>query len=180
MKATKVDAIDAAREILTRFDYRLPLNIKAAIHEHGITIIKREMDRSVTGFLLTDETRVTMVVNGALDAYQQRFSLAHLLGHFVLHGQGAALFVDFRKPTASKLSNQEEWLVREREADEFAAELLMPEDVLRDSLGGKPRRRRNFFTQPVAAHFGVSEIMFALRLTELGINPGGSIYSRQF
>jgi Zn-dependent peptidase ImmA (M78 family) len=90
------------------------------------------------------------------------FSLAHETGHVVnghLH--------DFSCDTLFRdvLTDRERWVL-DREADAFAAELLMPEDVVRDlNLKHADRRRlwlaKNFF--------GVSWQALLIRLDELGI-----------
>lgn len=169
---------DAARQILTRFGYRPPLNITAVVNEHGISIVRRRVERSVAGLLIVDPSRVTMLVNQAFEASQQRFVLAHLLGHFVLHAQSSAFIVDFLRPGLSKTTDERRCLM-EREADQFACELLIPEHVLRECMKKKSHCGARIFARPLAAHFGVSEIMFALRLSELGFDPRSSGYSWQ-
>ena len=180
MNETRVDPKDAARDILMRFGCRLPLNVGAVINKHGIAIVRRYVERSVTGLLIVDSTRVTILVNQAFDASQQRFSLAHLLGHFVLHAQSSAFFVEFLKPRLTQTTKGQRRCLMEREADQFAYELLVPEKVLRERMKAASHCGTNISLQPVAGHFGVSEIMFGLRLAELGFNPVSSVYSRQF
>lgn len=170
----------AARRLLARVGYKLPVDITRLVKDHGITLIGREVERSVTGALVVDSSHATMLVNRAFEASQQRFSLAHLLGHFVLHRKILPLFVDPLKLNECNTRDREARRLLEREADEFAAELLMPEEVLRECMRGKRPARSSIFIQPVAAHFGVSELVFALRLCQLDLNPGSSIYSRQF
>lgn len=159
---------DAAREIVSRTNYRPPLNIAALVRDHGITIIRRKVERSVTGVLVVDSSRVTMLLNGWFPESQRRFSLAHLFGHFVMHQGLSPLFVDFVKPRESKSGSQTQLM--EREANEFAAELLMPEKVLRERFSQKrPHVYSSMIVQPLAAQFGVSELAFALRLSQLGL-----------
>lgn len=61
--------------------------------------------------------RHVVILNSDLPASAQRFALAHELGHLVMHGGAAS--VDM-----------------EREADEFASALLMPEAQIRSQLRG--------------------------------------------
>ncbi len=65
---------------------------------------------------------------------RQRFTIAHELGHFFLHRASSTVFVDaapifFRDESSSNGSQREEI-----EANAFAAELLMPEDAIRQRL----------------------------------------------
>jgi Zn-dependent peptidase ImmA (M78 family) len=163
------DAAEKARQVRSCFGHKLPLNIAGLVEKHGITILRREVERSVTGVLVIDATRVTMLLNRLFDESQQRFSLAHLLGHFVLHRNLSPFFVDFLRPNEKKATPQS-WRRLEQEADEFADELLMPEEILRESIADKPHNMRSSnVVQPLAARFGVSELAFVLRLSQLGL-----------
>ena len=64
-----------------------------------------------------------IVVRGASNARRRRFTIAHEIGHFVLHPGRLA-------PERGGAVN-EAWQLQEREADQFAAEILMPEDLVR-------------------------------------------------
>jgi Zn-dependent peptidase ImmA (M78 family) len=83
-------------------------------------------------------------VNRRHHVTRQRFTMAHEIGHAVLHGdQGSIL--DYRKTMNSPDR-------KEMEANRFAADLLMPGEMFRAvflSRGGDMKR--------VAAYFGVSE-----------------------
>ncbi len=74
-----------------------------------------------------------IVVRGASNARRRRFTIAHEIGHFVLHPGRLA-------PERGGAVN-EAWRLQEREADQFAAELLMPEALVHEAvleLGGDP------------------------------------------
>lgn len=62
---------------------------------------------------------------------RQRFTLAHELGHFVLHRNSHASF-NCDKETI--YTGADTLKLIEREADEFASNLLMPGDLLRQRL----------------------------------------------
>jgi Zn-dependent peptidase ImmA (M78 family) len=74
-------------------------------------------------------------VNSNNPKVRQRFTIAHELGHLILH-EGHELILErlvrlnFRDATSSTASDAEEI-----EANHFAAELLMPQDLLQHSLG---------------------------------------------
>lgn len=107
-------------------------------------------------------------VNQAHAPTRRRFSLAQELGHFLLHGKNPRVFLDasiiyFRDELAAEGSDKEEI-----EANTFAAELLMPEVVLRQMI------RQNPFdafderaVQRLAAQFEVSVQALTIRLTRL-------------
>jgi len=65
---------------------------------------------------------------------RQRFTLAHEIGHIVLHDQKSKEeIVDYRKDILNPQGT------KEREANKFAAELLMPEDEFRKQFANNMR-----------------------------------------
>jgi len=90
---------------------------------------------------------------------RQRFTLAHELGHFVLHRGSLA---SFNCDKESIYSGADTLKQIEREADEFASNLLMPGDLLRQRITGK---RIDFhLLGELAKEFGVSLEAMCIRL----------------
>lgn len=90
---------------------------------------------------------------------RQRFTLAHELGHFVLHRDGHA---SFNCDKESIYTGADTLKQIEREADEFASNLLMPGDLLRQRITGK---RIDFhLLGELAKEFGVSLEAMCIRL----------------
>lgn len=90
---------------------------------------------------------------------RQRFTLAHELGHFVLHRDGHA---SFNCDKESIYTGADTLKLIEREADEFASHLLMPGDLLRQRISGK---RIDFhLLGELAKEFGVSLEAMCIRL----------------
>lgn len=90
---------------------------------------------------------------------RQRFTLAHELGHFVLHRNG---YASFNCDKESIYTGTDTLKQIEREADEFASNLLMPGDLLRQRITGK---RINFhLLGELAKAFGVSLEAMCIRL----------------
>ncbi len=107
-----------------------------------------------------------IVVRGASTERRRRFTIAHEIGHFVLHPGRLA-------PERGGVVN-EAWQGQEREADQFAAELLMPEDLVREAVvehGGDAAR--------LAARFDVSSQAMQARLRRLGLSGHHSGLSAQ-
>src|SRR6185312_712682 len=78
-----------------------------------------------SGLLIRKDGHALIGINSSEASVRQRFTIAHELGHFVLHPQKDA-FVDFRKERGAG----EVRPPRERHADMFAAALLMPRKLL--------------------------------------------------
>jgi predicted transcriptional regulator len=97
-----------------------------------------------------------IVLRGASPERRRRFTIAHEIGHFVLHPHRLA-------PQRGGAVNAA-WQAQEREADQFAAELLMPEDLVREAvlLHGPDAER-------IADRFEVSRQAMQTRLKRLGL-----------
>ncbi len=67
-----------------------------------------------------------IVLHGRSLEGRRRFTIAHEIGHFVLHPHRLA-------PERNGGVNAA-WQTEEREADQFAAELLMPEELVREAV----------------------------------------------
>ena len=86
------------------------------------------------------------------------FTIAHEIGHHVLHSDGATVMC---RP-ADVDGADEQIRIREREANRFAAELLMPAAMVReyaDREGADPT--------VLCRRFGVSDVAMAFRLVTL-------------
>ena len=78
-----------------------------------------------------DDAEWGIFYNGKAPTERQRFTIAHELGHFVLHrGQRPSFSCD----KESVYSGADRMRSIEREADDFASNLLMPGDLLRDAI----------------------------------------------
>jgi Zn-dependent peptidase ImmA (M78 family) len=104
-----------------------------------------------------DYEKKQIYINNVDSPQRQRFTLAHEIGHAVLHSGESVIDyrVNFDAPKERK----------EVEANRFAADLLMPRleftDVWHTRYGNITR---------VAAYFGVSEAAARFRAQNLGLN----------
>lgn len=132
----------------------LPVPVDAIAEDLlGLAVGERN-DLEVSGMLLPDERQVWL--NAGESPARRRFTLAHELGHWVCqHLEGRSVPVFCR---ATEVGVEEGRLL-EREANVFAAELLMPEDEVRAAAAGGE----------VAARFGVSGEAMAWRLYSFGL-----------
>jgi Zn-dependent peptidase ImmA (M78 family) len=120
----------------------------------GLAVTERD-DLAVSGMLLPAEREI--YVNAEDVPARRRFTLAHEVGHWVcqcLEGKGAPVMC--RAQDVSESADR----TLEREANVFAAELLMPEPAVRTEFaaGGD-----------IAERFGVSAEAMAWRLYNLAV-----------
>jgi Zn-dependent peptidase ImmA (M78 family) len=142
----------------------------------GIEIKLDKVDDDLSGFLVRekkDQRRSIIGANKSHHPHRQRFTIAHELGHFLLH-EGETVHLDqYRQAFTINLRNSQSAKGEdndEREANLFAAELLMPAKFLLHDLQG-----RNLdllgdtpFLERLARKYKVSEQALTFRLANLG------------
>ncbi len=126
----------------------------------------------ISGILYRDELQTVIGINSTHSKARQRFTIAHEIGHLVLHK--GELFVDqtvrvnFRDKRSSLAEDQQEI-----EANKFAAELLMPPEMIRREvvkcIAKKKVATDMHLITELARVFEVSEQAMGYRLFNLGI-----------
>ncbi|MEQ9163174.1 MAG: ImmA/IrrE family metallo-endopeptidase, partial [Ilumatobacter fluminis] len=112
-----------------------------------------------------------IVVNGQHADVRQRFTIAHELGHFLLH-RGRPVIVDhltrahvnMRDETSSLATSTEEIA-----ANQFAASLLMPTDWVTSAINSLDHLSSSRQVAALASTFDVSEQAMEYRLINLGL-----------
>lgn len=105
----------------------------------GITVKRASFgEENIAGFMRRVNDQGQIFINSNESPRRQRFTLAHELGHFLLHsiltihvdGKSTASPIYFRDDESSKATR-----IKEIEANQFAAELLMPtHEINREAL----------------------------------------------
>lgn len=131
------------------------------------TVIKEPADltwNSSEGALVRNpknEREWGIFVNPNARPVRKRFTIAHELGHFILHRATQASFNCDKESVHAGIDALKQI---EREADDFASNLLMPGDMLRDRISGK---RIDFrLAGALAEEFGVSLEAMCIRLVK--------------
>ena len=174
MRKLYAKALDArAAELLKRLDlFSVPVNIEAVAEKMGARVVFEELDDDVSGLLLREKDVTTIAVNSHHHPNRQRFTIAHECGHLELHAtKGDGLWIDraysplfFRDAKSSSGEKTEEI-----QANQFAAGLLMPEELLRQSVESELSDIDIF---RLAVRFQVSEQAMTLRLVALDLISG--------
>ncbi|HEV7893625.1 MAG TPA: ImmA/IrrE family metallo-endopeptidase [Pyrinomonadaceae bacterium] len=163
----------AVRKILDRFGPKIPVDIDAIVKAHGIEVFTdNEMATSVSGVLIIKGKQVGAMVNMSHPEVRIRFTLAHELGHYLLHRRKKNLFVDeFAVMYRSSMPGGIDPL--EVEANIFAAELLMPEGAVRaDFKADPPIAKSDDAIRKLARRYMVSPAAMKYRLRQLGLISG--------
>ena len=144
----------------------------------GIRIAKKGLNNEMSGFVYIDPDAnlATIGLNVHHSKTGQRFTLAHELGHIYLHKSAAGalhvdegdFFVRFRGPSSVSDSAHDE-----REANAFAAKILMPRTFLERDFETGPDElslsAEETFLSELAGRYGVSRQALAFRLINLGL-----------
>lgn len=146
-----------------------PVRVFEVARAVGVRIRLGPMPSELSGFLLREDKTAIIGVNNLHPRRRQNFTVAHELGHLRLHPTGS--FVDrklsfyFRDSKSGLASDR-----REIDANQFAAELLMPEKYLRPYLHGKNVDLGDEeLLESIARKFEVSTQALSFRLINLGI-----------
>ncbi len=161
------------------FDILSSLKIKKAkdIDVHKISkalnvdVQEEIMDDEISGLFVIKDGNPYIRYNNSQDIKRQKFTIAHELGHFTLHKE-TPLFVD-KKNEKIMYRNSESTtgeIRKEREANAFAASLLMPAPFIRDEWQRIPLKQNPI--EHLSNVFNVSEQAMSFRLANLGYDIG--------
>lgn len=157
-----------ALELLTKYQSSAPVDVEGLIREFGITLEKGELDAEISGQAEpTPDGNFKITVNKADHYFRRRFTMAHELGHILMHrhliGSGVNDSVAYRSLPSGRFFNRLITPAHEAQANQFAANLLMPSDlVVREWQSIQPDLKR------MAASFQVSPAAMRIRLEGLG------------
>jgi Zn-dependent peptidase ImmA (M78 family) len=127
----------------------------------------------ISGILYRDAEHVVIGINSAHANNRQRFSIAHEIGHLILHSKplfvDKVVGIDFRDAKSSLAIDREEI-----QANAFAAELLMPKEFIKNEIRRLFSRKRKIFSKEdliseLADIFRVSSQAMEYRLNNLGL-----------
>lgn len=165
-------AINTAKKLTKKHDLKPGFDIKNLITSLGITLEITTLE-SMSGFAYQKQGKKVIGINETDGEKRQRFTMAHELGHMFVHvnddvtfDRGFAYFRDGNSSTGISL--------KERQANAFAAELLMPAEHLLDEvrkMGGiiDPMQDDSKITK-LAKLYGVSFSAMSVRLDSLNKN----------
>lgn len=138
-------ARNVARKLLAEADIKNPPVLIRDIINH----IKKQRDLSVypwafgndtDGIQITEGEKATIGYNQSQHPHRQRFTVAHEIGHLLLGHTGKNFILDLNSKKPEEI-----------EANQFAAELLMPLEMIKNDLKNKKNAK------DIAGKYNVSE-----------------------
>jgi Zn-dependent peptidase ImmA (M78 family) len=167
-------AREAARQIIREYDIvKPPIRVEEIVRSKDVEILRHRFEGPESGFALREGNRRIIGLNTQTSRRRQRFTVAHELGHLLLHEgkiivDQAVLRVHLRSHVSSMGTDLEEI-----EANTFAATLLMPEEIVFDYVvklvEGDGEITRGTLIAELARLFDVSAEAMGYRLINLGI-----------
>ncbi|HSX03065.1 MAG TPA: ImmA/IrrE family metallo-endopeptidase [Candidatus Saccharimonadia bacterium] len=150
-----------------------PVSVGGLAYDLGLLVVSTEdLPEGMSGSISREGEGYVIYVNAKHSRRRQRFTIAHEIGHFVEHRDyldsndeilNPIKKVLLRTNTKPEQIPQHDVRTREREADNFAGDLLMPAPAFKD-VWLKAQRLAD-----VADYFGVSEMAANVRAVKLGL-----------
>lgn len=148
--------IDYARGLYRHIDLKTPpVDLAAILQAVDISVQPAELGGEALGYAVHINERPLILVERGLSLTRKRWTIAHELGHCLLPGHIGKLA---RNGHTGKI---------EREANRFAAELLMPVKMVASWWERCRRRGRDEAIKQMAWDFQVSRQAMEIRLKEL-------------
>jgi len=165
MKKNEIEAF-ARQTLLDHGMYSIPVDPVVLANRLGIKVSNAVFsESSLSGMIAKRDNNVSLLVNSNDLPYRKRFTIAHELGHSLLHLHSDGEFIDtevdlFR---ADNSDNTGKAYLNEIEANQFAAALLMDAEYV-----NKYWKEFNSL-EKLASIFKVSESAMGIRLSSLGL-----------
>lgn len=145
-----------------------PISVEKIARLLKIRVKYAALEGDISGLMYRQKGKTIIGINALHSEVRQRFTLAHEIGHLYL-GHNGDFFLDrailFRNSRSSEGTDS-----REVDANRFAAELLMPENLVRERFeNGFDDRDEDEIVSLLARIFEVSTQAMAIRLQSLGL-----------
>lgn len=148
-------------DLFTACDLDYPVVLNTICSYLDIFVTFSALPHSIDGMTATDDFGYLVVLNPLRPKPRIRFTLAHEIGHVAL---GHCESDDLHMGSSSSISAPH--MARlDREANIFAAELLMPEGHVREHV-----RKHGLDIRSLQAKYKVSKRVVECRLKEVGLN----------
>ncbi|MCM3638242.1 ImmA/IrrE family metallo-endopeptidase [Sporosarcina luteola] len=170
--------MDQIREFVTNFRNVFPQftidqvlsDLEQSVEDFGVKVFYSDMSNfpnpsDISGFSRVNEKGVPeIVVNGDQPVARRRFTIAHELGHIVLHWRwlnkpNQKLDKPYAEILFRKNNYEDSETLKEQQANEFSAELLAPLKLVKKEIGSSTNFTQYemlFLQRKIAKKFQIS------------------------
>ncbi len=167
--ATRKNIQNKTLNILREYSIEYPpIPVHELVEKSGIYVQEGDFGHTVSGLLLTEDGKNIIGLNRNESPVRKRFTLAHELGHYFFHRTDTDEFLSITKINFRNEESSSGEKLKEREANYFAANLLMPEFMLKSEINKLDSDLTvEEAVSQLALIFQVSEAAMTYRLTNL-------------
>lgn len=174
MRQPNVLSVATAKKLLTRLRIQKPdeIDVELIAAEQGVLVQSRPLSHEEGRLVRAGANGIITVAEDAFRTRKWRFVIAHELGHFLRHPD-----VDqFALCTDTDLRKWYQGSGREAEANDFAAELLMPEALFAKKCDRNRPSLRD--VRELAEEFNTSLTSTAIRFVHFAPEPCAVVLSK--
>jgi len=114
--------------------FNVPVDVLSLAQNLGIIVEPKDLDDNISGFLVKKEGKAVIGVNQNHHEVRQRFTIAHEEGHYILHSETPLFVDDYKGSILYRSNSKSQNYLKERQANMFAAALLMPKYLVSQEL----------------------------------------------
>lgn len=133
MAAILVNIENESQKLLRTYNLNdLPVGVEELAKKMGIQVLAFDLGKDVSGVLYVNQHSASIGYNPSESKLRQRFTIAHEIGHYVLHRTEREVFIDNnnRFSLVKFRSSGSIDVVHEQQANAFAAAILMPQKII--------------------------------------------------
>lgn len=158
-------------KILSNYDFTLPISIEKIVKDLSIVLKSYPFEDNISGVLSIENNKPVIIYNNLQSKLRRRFTIAHELGHYILHQKTGKIFIDsnIKLYRSENSRSTPEKALLEREANFFAATILMPEDLVKQKYNelDKTCSDEDELMSLLSNEFQVSQAAMSFRLKDI-------------
>lgn len=164
---------DYAYDLLDKIGLTKPyIPIEKVATYLGLGIITHDFGKEISGALVFENDKAIIGVSPQESEVRRRFTISHEIGHYLFHRDSRHFFIDNKKFQVLLRSDEiTQNYKQEKEANHFAASILMPERMIAESIRALDEDDKIYSDEEVislmAKKFKVSQPAMTYRLINL-------------
>ncbi len=158
-------------DAINYFRLSIPVDVEGLALALQLKVEKQNLEKEISGMIKRRNDGYTIIINQNDPITRQRFTIAHEIGHFIYHrpkiGDGIVDDVLYRQTSYAGISNNQINAKDEQQANNFAANLLMPPFSIEKI---KKENNNKIDANFLAERLNVSTQAIKNRLSNLGVS----------